>query len=131
MTFGIKDDRVRTFPDLSKYEILRRMVIRLFWSCFLFSLSIPGLLLWLPVFTTTFYAVHEFKKSGPIFDTFDEIAQYKLIYGLMSGVAVWFFGVILTLPFAFITAFLIPAIMWMTLRWMEVSRVARSSIICF
>jgi len=76
-------------------------------------------MLWLPVFVTTFYAVHEFKKSGPIFDTFDEIAQYKLIYGLISGVAVWFCGVILTLPVALITAFLIPALMWMTLRWME------------
>lgn len=117
MSSGIKDDRVRR--PLPRHEILRRMAIRLFWSCFLFSISIPGLMLWLPVFATTFYAVHEFKKSGPIFDTFDEIAQYKLVYGLASGVGVWFFGVILTLPFAFITAFLIPAIMWLTLRWIE------------
>ncbi|KAE9411229.1 hypothetical protein BT96DRAFT_952358 [Gymnopus androsaceus JB14] len=114
---GIKDDRVRR--PLPRREILRRIAIRLVWASFLFSISMPGLMLWLPVFVTTFYAVHEFKKSGPIFDTFDEIAQYKLIYGLLSGVAVWFCGVILTLPVALITAFLIPALMWMTLRWME------------
>ncbi|KAF9070113.1 hypothetical protein BDP27DRAFT_1392088 [Rhodocollybia butyracea] len=114
---GIKDDRVRR--PLSRHEILRRMAIRLFWSCFLLSISVPGLVLWTPVFLTTVYAVHEFKKSGPIFDTFDEVAQYKLIYGLMSGVGVWLSGVILTFPFALITVFLIPATMWLTLRWTE------------
>ncbi|KAJ3857475.1 hypothetical protein EV368DRAFT_30205 [Lentinula lateritia] len=117
ISYGIKDDRVRR--PLSRREILRRMAIRLFWSCFLFSISIPGLLLWFPVILTTFYAVHEFKKSGPVFDTFDEIAQYKLVYGLVSGICVWLGGVILTLPSAMITVFLIPALMWMTLRWME------------
>ncbi|KAJ3803236.1 hypothetical protein GGU11DRAFT_762394 [Lentinula aff. detonsa] len=117
MSYGIKDDRVRR--PLSRHEILRRMAIRLFWSSFLFSISIPGLFLWLPVILVTVYAVHEFKKSGPIFDTFDEIAQYKLVYGLISGICVWLGGVILTLPFALITVFLIPATMWMTLRWME------------
>ncbi|KAJ4483190.1 hypothetical protein J3R30DRAFT_3285480 [Lentinula aciculospora] len=117
MSYGIKDDRVRR--PLSRHDIVRRMTIRLFWSCILFSISIPGLVLWLPVILSTLYAVHEFKKSGPIFDTFDEIAQYKLIYGLMSGICVWLGGVILTLPFALVTIFLIPATMWMTLRWME------------
>ena len=57
------------------------MTIRLTWSLFLLSISIPGLLLWFPVFLTTAYSVHNFKKTGPIWDTWDEIAQYKLIYG--------------------------------------------------
>jgi hypothetical protein len=57
------------------------MVIRLIWSIFLLSLSIPGLLLWIPVFLTAAYSVHNFKKTGPVWDTWDEIAQYKLIYG--------------------------------------------------
>jgi glycerol-3-phosphate O-acyltransferase / dihydroxyacetone phosphate acyltransferase len=85
----------------------------------LFSISLTGLVLWLPVFVTTFYAVHNFKKTGPIFDTWDEIAQYKLIYGLISGVCVWLLGVALTRRFALVTVFLIPALMWMTLRWFE------------
>lgn len=82
-------------------------------------MSLPGLALWLPVFATTFYAVHNFKKTGPIFDTWDEIAQYKLIYGLMSGICVWLCAVALTWPIAPVTFFLVPAFMWMSLRWFE------------
>lgn len=95
------------------------MVIRLSWSLFLFTVSLPGLCLWLPVFATTFYAVHNFKKTGPIFDTWDEIAQYKLIYGLMSGIVVWFGAVLLTFPIVLITVWAVPLLMWMTLRWLE------------
>lgn len=73
----------------------------------------------MPVFVTTFYGVHNFKKSGPIWDTWDEIAQYKLVYGLLSGLFVWILAVLLTLPFATITMILVPALMWMTLRWLE------------
>ncbi|ESK96626.1 acyltransferase domain protein [Moniliophthora roreri MCA 2997] len=115
---GIKDDRIRRRP-LPRRTIFYRMGIRLIWALCLLSLSMPGLLLSLPVYTTTFYAVHNFKKTGPIFDTWDEIAQYKLIYGLISGIIVWLLGVLLTLPFAMITSILIPALMWMSLRWVE------------
>jgi glycerol-3-phosphate O-acyltransferase/dihydroxyacetone phosphate acyltransferase len=79
----------------------------------------PGLLLWLPTFATTFYAVHNFKKTGPIFDTFDEIAQYKLVYGVFSGITVWVLAVILTWPHAPFMVFLVPSLMWMALRWFE------------
>jgi len=80
----------------------------------------PGLILWLPVFATTFYAVRNFKKTGPIFDTWDEIAQYKLTYGLISGICVWIFGAIMAWPIAQYNAlFLIPLLMWMTIRWLE------------
>jgi glycerol-3-phosphate O-acyltransferase/dihydroxyacetone phosphate acyltransferase len=96
-----------------------RIFVRLVWSLFLFTISLPGLLLWLPVFATTFYAVRNFKKTGPVWDTWDEIAQYKLIYGLISGICVWAGAVILTFPFVLITALLVPALMWLTLRWLE------------
>ncbi|KAL4078410.1 hypothetical protein V8B97DRAFT_1937206 [Scleroderma yunnanense] len=115
--WGVKDDRIRR--PLSRRAILFRMTIRLSWSLFLFTLSIPGLILWTPVFITTFYAVHNFKKSGPIWDTWDEIAQYKLVYGLFSGLSVWLTSVLLTLPVAPITIVMVPALMWMTLRWLE------------
>lgn len=115
--WGVKDDRIRR--PLSRRTILFRMVIRLSWFLFLFTLSTPGLILWTPVFLTTFYAVHNFKKSGPIWDTWDEIAQYKLVYGLFSGVFVWLASVLLTLHIAPITMVMIPVVMWMTLRWME------------
>lgn len=95
------------------------MLIRLTWAICLFTFSLPGLLLWFPVFATSIYAVHNYKKTGPIFDTYDEIAQYKLIYGLMSGICVWLTAVALTWPIAPVTVFLVPAFMWMTLRWFE------------
>ena len=115
--WGIKDDRIRR--PLARPTILSRLLVRLTWALCLFSISLPGLILWLPIFASTFYAVHNFKKTGPIFDTWDEIAQYKLIYGLISGLCVWILGVALTWPFALATLFLIPAFMWMTLRWLE------------
>ncbi|KIK09879.1 hypothetical protein K443DRAFT_671190 [Laccaria amethystina LaAM-08-1] len=114
---GIKDDRIRRL--LPRRTIFFRMLIRLLWSLCLFTISLPGLILWLPVFATTVYAVHSFKKTGPIFDTWDEIAQYKLIYGLISGLCVWFAAVALTWHIALVTVFLVPSLMWITLRWCE------------
>ncbi|KAF4621074.1 hypothetical protein D9613_000385 [Agrocybe pediades] len=115
--WAIKDDRIRR--PLPRHTIFSRLFIRLLWALCLFTISSPGLLLWLPVFSTSFYAVHNFKKTGPIFDTYDEIAQYKLIYGLMSGICVWITAVAFTWPIAIVTTFLVPAFMWMTLRWFE------------
>ncbi|SJK97467.1 uncharacterized protein ARMOST_00719 [Armillaria ostoyae] len=115
--WGIKDDRIKR--PLPRHTILYRMTIRFSWASLLLSLSFPGLLLWTPVFLTTFYAVHEFKKTGPIFDTWDEIAQYKLVYGLISGLVVWLSVVLMTLPIAIFTFFAVPGLMWISLRWME------------
>lgn len=75
--------------------------------------------MWTAVFVATFIGVHNFKKTGPIWDTWDEIAQYKLVYGLLSGIFVWIAFVSLTFRFAKITVFLVPALMWMALRWLE------------
>ncbi|RPD59758.1 hypothetical protein L226DRAFT_480684 [Lentinus tigrinus ALCF2SS1-7] len=115
--WGIKDDRVRR--PLPRPIILYRICLRAAWSFILLAISLPGLLLWLPVFITTFIAVHQFKRTGPVWDTYDEIAQYKLTYGLISGLCIWFFSMLVTLPFAPLTAVLVPAAMWMSLRWME------------
>lgn len=115
--WGLKDDRIRR--PLRRRTIIFRMVIRFTWFICLISISLPGLALWTPVFVTTFYAVRNFKKVRPIWDTWDEIAQYKLVYGLLSGLCVWILSVLLTLPFAMITVFVVPALMWMTLRWLE------------
>ncbi|KAM5533713.1 hypothetical protein V8D89_012586 [Ganoderma adspersum] len=116
-SWGIKDDRVRR--PLPRPIIVYRMVLRAAWSLVLLAVSLPGLLLWLPVFATTFIAVHQFKRTGPVWDTYDEIAQYKLTYGLASGLAIWLLAVLATLPIAALTAVLVPAVMWLSLRWME------------
>ncbi|KAI0062894.1 acyltransferase-domain-containing protein [Artomyces pyxidatus] len=113
----IRDDRIRR--PLPRPIILYRIFLRLSWAAFLSSISLAGLVLWTPVALTTFYAVHNFKKTGPVWDTWDEIAQYKLVYGLVSGVCVWLGMITLTLPFAPITAVAVPILMWMSLRWFE------------
>ncbi|KAH9839370.1 uncharacterized protein C8Q71DRAFT_894938 [Rhodofomes roseus] len=114
---GIKDDRIRR--PIPTHIILYRIIVRLAWFGFLITISLPGLLLWLPVFLTTFVAVSRFKRTGPIWDTWDEIAQYKLIYGLLSGLCVWGSATVLTFPFAPLTVVLVPVAMWMALRWLE------------
>lgn len=86
---------------------------------FLLTISIPGLILWVPVYATTSYAVWRFKMSGPIWDTFDEIAQYKMIYGLASGLCVYALSIAVSWPVGFITTWMVPLIMWLTLRWWE------------
>lgn len=86
---------------------------------FLFTISLPGLVLWAPIYATTSYAVWRFRMSGPIWDTFDEIAQYKMIYGLASAVVVYAFSLLVTGPFAPFTAVIVPTVMWLTLRWWE------------
>ncbi|KAH9047868.1 hypothetical protein EDB84DRAFT_1263117 [Lactarius hengduanensis] len=113
----IRDDRVRR--PLSRPVIMYRMVLRFIWVSFLLSISLGGLALWLPVAATTFYAVHNFKKSGPVWDTWDEIAQYKLIYGLVSGLCVYAIAVFLTFPIFPVTVVAVPGLMWMSLRWFE------------
>jgi glycerol-3-phosphate O-acyltransferase / dihydroxyacetone phosphate acyltransferase len=99
--------------------IVYRMMLRFYWASFLFFISLGGLALWLPVAITTFYAVHNFKKTGPVWDTWDEIAQYKLIYGLVSGLCVYAATVAFTFPIFPVTSVVVPVLMWMSLRWFE------------
>ncbi|KAK2464280.1 hypothetical protein APHAL10511_003737 [Amanita phalloides] len=116
---GIKDDRIRR--PLSRQTIISRLFIRFIWAIVLFTLSLPGLILWLPIFITTFTAVHSFTKTGPIFDTYDEIAQYKLTYGLISGLCVWLTASLFMWRYDItLTGVLsVPALMWISLRWFE------------
>ena len=114
---GIKDERIRR--ALPRAFLFYRIVLRLVWMFFLLLISLPGLMLWTPIYITTSYAVWRFKMSGPIWDTFDEIAQYKMIYGLASGVAVYLLSMALTWPIGFLTFWALPLLMWLTLRWWE------------
>jgi glycerol-3-phosphate O-acyltransferase / dihydroxyacetone phosphate acyltransferase len=95
------------------------MMLRGSWASILLSLSLGGLVLWLPVAVTTIYAVYNFKKTGPVWDTWDEIAQYKLVYGFVSGLCVYATAVFLTLPIFPVTSVAVPLLMWMSLRWFE------------
>jgi hypothetical protein len=53
----------------------------------------------------------------PVWDTYDEIAQYKVLYGLGAGLLVWTFCVLVTWPIAHISFFGVPVLLWLSLRW--------------
>ncbi|KAF8586687.1 hypothetical protein K439DRAFT_1340225 [Ramaria rubella] len=118
LRLGIKDDRIRVGP-LARRVLIARVAARAFWLAVLFIISLPGLALWTPVFATTRWSVKRLKKTGPPEDVWDEIAQHKLLVGLLSGTCVWLSCVLLTLPFAAITVFFVPCLMWMSLRFLE------------
>lgn len=99
--------------------MIRRLLIRFIWLLVLLPLTLPGLTLWTPVFATAAYYGNQIKKSGPVKNVFDEIAQQKLIYGLLSGVLVYIICLIASAPFILLTAVFVPIWMWMTLRWVE------------
>lgn len=114
---SIKDDRIRR-PH-SRPILLYRVLVRLLMAATLTLLSLPGLLLWAPIFLSTQFAVARMRSKGPAWDTWDEIAQTKLVVGLGTGIAVWVLCVLLTLPVAPLSALGVPAVMWLTLRWFE------------
>lgn len=79
---GIKDDRVRR--PLARVIIVRRMLVRLAWSLILFCICLPGLVLWLPIFFATWVGVTKYLRTGPIWDTYDEIGLFAIILAAES-----------------------------------------------
>ncbi|GJN94167.1 hypothetical protein Rhopal_007241-T1 [Rhodotorula paludigena] len=117
---GIKDDRVRNPRMLKRRILLKRLFVRLAASVFLFSVSTPGLLLWLPIFIVAKRSSDRLIRKGPVFDTYDEVAQTKLVTGLVAGIAVLSLAAFATFPIMpLINLFVLPLIMWLTLRFLE------------
>jgi len=114
---GVKDDRVRRL--VSRPTMAKRILFRTMWLCILLPITAPGLMLWLPVFATASYFGEKMRKSGPAQDVWDEIAQQKLIYGLLSGGLVWLICSVFLLPFSLLMFPVVPLWMWRTLRWFE------------
>jgi len=98
---------------------LPRLLLRLIWLSILLPITLPGLTLWMPVFVTAAYYGNLIKRAGPVAGVYDEIAQQKLIYGLLSGVLVYMAYLLVTDPIFTIPAVFIPIWMSMTLRWFE------------
>lgn len=104
---------------LRRRTLYKRLLVRLTGSLFLFLISIPGLILWSPVFYIAHTQSEKQKRTGPVFDTYDEVAQTKLAYGLISGIITLLVCYILTFPLLPFTLPLFPILMWLTLRWIE------------
>ncbi|KAK4054062.1 hypothetical protein OIO90_003707 [Microbotryomycetes sp. JL221] len=117
---GIKDDRVRRDPRSFRRRILfKRLLLRLGGAVLLFIISLPGLCLWAPIFLVARSRTEKMKRGGPIWDTYDEIAQTKLVTGLITGIAVWVLFSLATFPILPLSVVAFPIIMWFTLRWLE------------
>ena len=70
-----------------------------------------------------FYLLFRYKeyqiRKLPIEDNFDEITQYKLLISAILLVPIYLTACLFTLPFILITSWLIPLLMWLTIRWTE------------
>ncbi|GAA5971209.1 hypothetical protein JCM3765_007358 [Sporobolomyces pararoseus] len=117
---GIKDDRVRNPRLLRRHVVVKRILVRLATSALLLAVALPGSLLWAPIFFVTRYQTKKMIKKGPAWDTYDEIAQTKLVYGVGSGFLVLLLCTLFTLPLTPLNLFfLFPLVMWLTLRFLE------------
>jgi hypothetical protein len=54
-----------------------------------------------------------------VYDTWDDIAQHKVLYGLAASIVVWIITAVLTWNTTRLTIIATPAFMWMSLRWIE------------
>lgn len=116
---GIKDDRIRNPRLLRRRTLWKRLMVRVAGAAFLFAISLPGLLLWTPAFIAARHATAKLKRSGPVFDTYDEVAQTKLVWGLGISVLTLIVANLVCLPVVLVTVPLFPALMWLSLRWLE------------
>ncbi|GAA5937940.1 uncharacterized protein JCM15063_005419 [Sporobolomyces koalae] len=116
---GIKDDRVRNPRLIRRHVVLKRLLIRLATSAVLLAAALPGSILWAPILFVTRYETKKMIKKGPAWDTYDEIAQTKLVYGVGSGVLVLAVCTLFTWPFTPLNLVFFPIFMWLTLRFLE------------
>lgn len=65
---GIKDDRIRNPALLRRRTLWKRLAVRFGGASFLFLISVPGLVLWAPVFVVCKRQTEKLKKSGPVFE---------------------------------------------------------------
>ncbi|CAI2170478.1 2713_t:CDS:2 [Funneliformis geosporum] len=115
---GIKDYRFSNPTPLSKPALIFRIYLRVIWASVLASLSLPGWALWSPVFVAVKFKEYQIRKL-PIAENLDEIAQYKLLISAILLIPIYLIACFFTLPFILITSWLIPLLMWLTIRWTE------------
>ncbi|CAG8470111.1 2332_t:CDS:10 [Cetraspora pellucida] len=142
---GIKDYRFSRAIPLSKPELIGRIFIRVVWASILATISslnpksadtencpnsqlqttsasiatiIPVQITLIFDFLSIMYKEYQIRKL-PKEDNYDEITQYKLLIAAILLVPIYITAVFLTIPFAFITSWLIPLLMWLTIRWTE------------
>jgi len=161
---------VRNTRLLHRRIVLKRLVVRIAGSVLLFLVSIPGLVLWVPVFLSTRKSSGRLVRKGPVFECVlrslpslsrsslllqpeltafllslaarttrcvqkstllgpasvltpksrPQVAQTKLVTGLISGLAVLALASLVTFPLVpLLNVPVLLAFMWLTLRFLE------------
>jgi len=101
-------------------ELAFKAASQLLRSLILLVFSIPGLLQWAPVVLFTSIAISKFTRGRPLSYTGCRVSSRKIMYGLVSGLCVWFIATLLVLAFtSFAAAILIPPVMWASLLMAE------------
>ncbi|OAV88217.1 hypothetical protein PTTG_09899 [Puccinia triticina 1-1 BBBD Race 1] len=116
---GLKDARLANNRLVSRRVILARLAFRLCAAAFFLAICLPGLTFWGPTFAVSAYFAHRQRRKGPAWDTYDEVTQTKMLWGLASGVATYCTVLVVCLPIFPIVAVVFPVWMWLTLRWLE------------
>ncbi|CAG8436162.1 9489_t:CDS:2 [Diversispora eburnea] len=117
-SIGIKDYRFSYPKPLSTLNLTGRIFFRIIGTIILATLAFPGWILWAPVFIAGKYKEYQIRKL-PLEDNFDEITQYKIIIALIFLIPIYIFFLFMTFPFIMVTSWLMPLIMWLTIRWTE------------
>jgi len=121
----LKDDRIRTSKYLKTRHLYWRLLVRSLHTLLLGIIALPGLIFWIPIFVVAGRQGRRTATSGPLVDVYDEVAQTKLLYGLGSGLVVYFMSLGWSYTFSvhkywmLFTSIGVPLIMWFTLRWIE------------
>ncbi|KAA1064440.1 hypothetical protein PGT21_003047 [Puccinia graminis f. sp. tritici] len=116
---GLKDARLANNRLVSRRVILTRLAFRVSAAAFFLSICAPGLCFWIPTFIVTGYFAHRQRLKGPAWDTYDEVTQTKMLWGLASGLATYGCVLLVCLPIFPLVLIVFPIWMWFTLRWLE------------
>ncbi|GBE85550.1 hypothetical protein SCP_0800670 [Sparassis crispa] len=113
----INDDRIRR--PLRRLAVIGRIVLRFLWALILFTLSFPGLILWLPVFASSYVGVRLLKSKTAMADAEVRIAHTKQLCGTFGIFLVVAVSTVYAATVSPARALLVPPVMWMSLRWLE------------
>eukprot|EP00999_Lentomonas_sp_LEN2_P001439 NODE_247_length_1810_cov_87.764706_g221_i0.p1 GENE.NODE_247_length_1810_cov_87.764706_g221_i0~~NODE_247_length_1810_cov_87.764706_g221_i0.p1 ORF type:complete len:285 (-),score=36.78 NODE_247_length_1810_cov_87.764706_g221_i0:118-972(-) len=114
----LKNYRVAQQKDLSLFEKLRRLFVRLLMCCGWVLLAFPGWVCWSPIFLAAKIKEKQLLRKG-VEDNMDEVASYKMATAFLLGIPVLLVLYLITLPFILITFWAIPLYLWLTIRFTE------------
>ncbi|KAH9451104.1 hypothetical protein MJO29_009220 [Puccinia striiformis f. sp. tritici] len=118
-SLGLKDARVANNRLVNRRVMFPRLIFRIAAAAFFTTICAPGLFFWIPTFIVTGYFAHRQRLKGPAWDTYDEVTQTKMLWGLATGLMTYGSVLLICFPIFPIVLVVFPIWMWFTLRWLE------------